>query len=43
LEATASSQRLDRTPRELDPLFAAEQVHQYEHPFMRTRTASKPI
>jgi len=30
------SNRLDRIPRELDPLLPAEQLQQYEHPLVRT-------
>jgi hypothetical protein len=34
MEATASSQRLDRAPRELDRSLPTEQLQQDEHPLM---------
>src|SRR5262249_30656533 len=41
MEATASSQRLDRIPCELDPLLPAKQLQQYEPPFVRTQSAEQ--
>jgi hypothetical protein len=41
MEATASSQRLDRVPRQLDTLLSAEQLQQYEHPLMRTQSTEQ--
>ena len=34
MEATASSQRLDRAPRELDRSFPTEQLQRDEHPLI---------
>jgi hypothetical protein len=41
MEATASSQRLDRIPCELDPLLPAKQLRRYEPPFVRTQSAEQ--
>ena len=41
MEATASSQRLDRAPRELDRSLPTEQLQQDEHPLMGTQGAKQ--
>ena len=33
----ATQNRLDRIPRQFDPLLAAEQLQQYEHSLVRTQ------
>src|SRR5262249_1098929 len=35
------SNRLDRVPRELNPLLATQQLQQHEHPFMRTQSGEQ--
>jgi hypothetical protein len=41
MEATASSQRLDRAPRELDRSLPTEQLQQDEHPLMGPQGAKQ--
>jgi hypothetical protein len=36
------SNRLDRAPRKLDPLLAAQQLQQYQHALVRTQGSEQP-